>query len=290
MSNTPLPNRRPKRWPWVAGGLAALLVLLYVVVTSGPFLRGVVLPRVGAAVGSDLTASQVSLSPFSSLQLDGVKLTPKGAEPLLAVGSMRVRYGLMALIGGRIAVDEVTLIDPVITVVEGADGTSNLGRRLESRPATSTEPKPPGAPPQLAVANVRLTGGALSLTRPAAGGGTETVSVRELEVALDRLANGGTGRLTLGAVAGMDAGTNRLAARIGGEIQVGLTAAAAPDKVSGSLQFDVASASGAWEQLAGLGARLGIDVTATEVNPVRLEFTQQGNALGQVTLRGTYNL
>jgi hypothetical protein len=76
----------------IAGTVFAVLVVVYFVVTSGAFIKGVVLPKVADALKSDLTVEDLSVSPFSGVDLKGVTLTPKGREVLVAVGAVRVRY------------------------------------------------------------------------------------------------------------------------------------------------------------------------------------------------------
>lgn len=57
----------------LAGVVVAFVVLLYFVLTSGLFVRTVVLPRVSSAVGAVVTAEDISLSPLSSLEIRKLK-------------------------------------------------------------------------------------------------------------------------------------------------------------------------------------------------------------------------
>lgn len=49
----------------VGAACVVLVVVLYFVVTSGAFVRAVVLPRAGQALGVKLSAGAVAFSPFS---------------------------------------------------------------------------------------------------------------------------------------------------------------------------------------------------------------------------------
>src|SRR6185295_8609069 len=103
-----------------------LLVVLYFVGTSSGFVKGVILPKVGAAMNAELTASNAKVSPFSHVVFQDLTLKPNGAETLLTAKSVEARYSLMSIMRGKIAVDQVLLDSPSITLVQNADGTSNL--------------------------------------------------------------------------------------------------------------------------------------------------------------------
>ena len=137
----------------LAGVLVALLAIAYFVVTSSGFLKAVVLPRVGAAIDSRVEAESIALSPLSSVEIQKLTVTPNGSERLIAVDLARVRYSLSAILGGTMAVDEITIGSPVVTLVQKPDGTSNLDPILKKLAAGSksqpTAPSAPGNPVQL---------------------------------------------------------------------------------------------------------------------------------------------
>ncbi len=56
------------------------------------------LPKVGAALNSDVTVSGVEISPFHQVRLLDLKVQPHGGEPLLAVHEVRASYSLMMAI------------------------------------------------------------------------------------------------------------------------------------------------------------------------------------------------
>lgn len=285
-------NFKPRRrWPAVVGGLAAVLVVAYFVVTSGWFVRSVVLPQVASSLNSELAVEDVALSPFSSLTLKGVKITPRGAETLATVAEVRVRYKLFAILGGNIQVEEAVVDAPVVTIVTETDGTSNLSKLLEGLASKESTPKPdePGKPPQIAVKNVALKNGTVRLTTKLPAGGTSEVELTGLNVGLDQLGNGQTGKLTLALAARMKQAADELAATGAGEFNVGLTDALAPAVVNGQLKVDVTRVAGAFQDFNGLGLALAADVTATELKQVRLAFSQAGQALGEVSLNGPYD-
>ena len=124
---------------WFLGIVIVLLVVIYFVATSSAFVKGVILPRAGKAMNSDITVAQASISPFKEVYLKDLKVTPKGQETLVTAPEVRVRYKLMDIIRGNIDVDEITLASPTVTLVQNADGTSNLDPITQSQ---KENPKP----------------------------------------------------------------------------------------------------------------------------------------------------
>ena len=123
---TPAPRKR-RGWlraiAWVFGILIVLLVAVYLVATSGAFFKGVILPRVSKAMNAEVTVSDASISPFKQVVLHNLKVQTTGAEPLVTAAEVRLRYSLMAILGGNIRVDEIALSSPTVVLVENADGS-----------------------------------------------------------------------------------------------------------------------------------------------------------------------
>ena len=132
MNSEPQMIQRPRKWPRYVGIVLGLLVVLYFVVTSSPFLRSVVLPQVESAIGSKLDVGDLSLSPFSQLDLRNVKITPKGAEPLAQIDLIRLRYSLWSLLRGNIQAYEITVENPT-RVCGGASSLDVDGARHDAR-------------------------------------------------------------------------------------------------------------------------------------------------------------
>jgi len=155
------------------GVFVALLVVAYLVVTSSGFLKSAVLPRVGAALNARVEADSISLRPLgSTVEIRGLSIVPNGAEPLAKVELARVRYQLAAFLRGIIAVDEIHLGSPNLTLVAKADGSSNLDpilRKLAEEGAKApAQPAPQGQPPQVELRSFTVEKGALSYRASAA--------------------------------------------------------------------------------------------------------------------------
>ncbi len=279
------------KWPLVLGGLVGLLVILYFVATSGWFVRTVVLPQVATKLGSDLTAEDISISPFSQLELRKVRLTPRGADPLFAVELVRVRYSLFAILGGNIEVSEIAVESPAVTVVEKLGGDGNLAKLLA---ALNSQPKAAETPstetPKLSLRNISLKGATLRYSKETAPGVMELTEISGLNVSLDQVGNGQSGKLALGLSMSLAQSTNRLSAKGEGTFTLGLDPKLMPSAVAGQLKLDVGPAAGLFKELANGGANLAVDLSATELKQLKLAFTRGADALGSISLRGPFDL
>jgi hypothetical protein len=294
---TPAPARR--RWRrkllWVAIVLVALLVAAFLVVSSGAFLKGVVLPRVGRALNANLAAEQITFRPFSELELRDVKLTPVGAEPVFTAGLVRARYHLLALLGGRIAVDELTVESPVVNVIENADGTCNLDPllRREKVPAAKAAPGRPGQPPRLDVKLVSLKNATFRQITTLKGGGRQTTEVSGLDLALTGLRNGAAGKLKVSAAVSAENtapdGAGRLRGQLKAEYDFDLTTDLKPARLNGNGTFTVEAATGRFADFNALSVALACEATPTEVKDIALRFTRAGEPLGELRASGPFD-
>jgi uncharacterized protein involved in outer membrane biogenesis len=293
-ANTNLNIQRRRRWPLVLGGIAGALVVVYFVATSGVFIRSVILPRVSAAVGSEVSAEDVSLSPFSSLVLRGVKLVPKGQTALAEIREVRARYSLLSIIGGDIRVDEVTVDGPTINVVEKADGSGNLDSLLKGLPQSPEEPKTTSPVPKLSIRNVQIKGGVLKYDRTDAAGGRTVAEISGLNVGVDQVINGQATKLTIGADAKAELTgqpqSGRLAGKLGGTIDATLDANLLPTLAKGGVRVDLGETTGALQTLGGVGVALDVDLTKDELKDFAVRFSQRGQELGRIGLKGTLDL
>ncbi|MSU33677.1 MAG: AsmA family protein [Pedosphaera sp.] len=285
-------KKRGRWWLWIVAALLVLLVTAWFVVSSSAFVRAVVLPRVAAATGCDLTVEHISLSPLSQITLHKLRLTPSGSEILLTVESARVRYDGLGFLRGAIRIQEVTLETPVVTVVEGADGKSNLDRLLASLSSGSKSPgNAASAPPTIDVANISLRNTTLRKTRPIGRAGIQVMELSNLNLALDHLKNGGSGRLTLDGLGRfLQPVDDTLEVRLAGGVDLTLGEDLQPRIVNGSFSNRISTAKGAFQSFASLEAVVASDLTPTEVRSLGIRFRQNGRDLGQIRVNGPVDL
>jgi hypothetical protein len=282
-----------------AGIALGLLVVLYFVVTSAAFLKGFVLPGVGDAIHAKVTVEDASLSPFSSVRLRGLKVTTTGSEPLLQVAEVRTGYSLIGMLGGNINVGEAVMVEPVINIIQQFDGTK-VTSNLDPILAELNKPRPPKAkspPPKLDIKNIALQNATLRFTSIAKDGTRQFVELKNINLTLDQLKNGGAGKLTLGADIKTEAGhtpgastNDTLSAKLSGSLDLALTADLLPQTLGGKIQLDVPQAGGALKELTGLAATLDCNLTPTELKQLALSFTRGGQAFGQIHASGPLNM
>src|SRR5688572_26741390 len=123
--STPRIRRKPIRLYYFLGFLA-LLGVGYLVTCTPAFFRRVVLPRLANSLDSEVTVGEVRFRPLTSVWLKNVRITPRGKPPLLSAAEVSARYSALALLRGRVRLHEVKMESPEVTIVQEADGSSNL--------------------------------------------------------------------------------------------------------------------------------------------------------------------
>ncbi len=284
----------------IAAVLVVLLVVAYFVGTSAAFLKGFILPKVSESIGADVTVADASISPFSSVRLQKLKVQSKGQEPLLQADEVIARYSLMDIIGGNIHVTEATVVSPVIKVVQNADGTSNLDaftkKKGSSKPSSAPESKPASKdqkPPQIDIKNVSLKNATVQQITTT-NGARQVIEISNLNVTIDQLKNGASGNLTIASQLRMDAtGTNNqtstLQAKIDGSFGYALEQNLLPKNAKGKLSLDVNNATGSFADAAHLGTAIDCDISPTEIKDFALRFTKQGSQLGTLRVSGPFD-
>lgn len=299
MSESPKRGGWRRKLIWVAGVFAVVVLAVYFVGTSAAFFKKVILPKVGEAINTDVTVADFEFSPFRRVLLRDLKLKPHGTDPLLTIREVRARYSLLSILGGKIAVQEVTVESPVITVVENADGTSNLDPLLKAgtakkkpEPAVTAKSSPAA---QLNVGLVALKNATVRVVKIHPGGGRDVTEVTGLNFTARDIKNGQSGKLELAADLAMDkaaqagAPAGSLRAKIGGAFTFGLLADLKPAAVKGNTTLTVEQATGGLADLATLGATLDCEITPTEVKQIALRFAKAGAALGEVRIAGPFD-
>lgn len=296
--STPIPPRPVKRSSWVRklflifGGLLVLLVAAYFVVTSSAFFKGVILPRASKAVGGQITVAEASISPFSQIHLRQLKVQTTGTEPLLQAEEVRLRYSLFSVLGGTMQVNEVTIVSPVVQIVENADGTGNLDPLLKKEAKPATKPAPaPSKPPQVALSNFALTNATVRIVKHLKDGGSEIAELTGVNVTLDQLKNGQSGKLTLAAAFKLTRPTNDvLEVRSAGNVEFTLGADVLPQTLKANVESGVMRAEGSLRELAGVRSVVTGDVTPTEVKEFSGRFLRGDTLLGEVKMTGPLDL
>ena len=235
MTNTPKGGRWLKRLAWLGAGLILLFAALYFVGTSSAFFKSMILPRIGKALNAEVSVADAEISPFSKVVLHEVKVAPNGEEPIFAATSVTARYDLFSIIRGHAIVDKVAVVAPTVTVIEKAEGTSNLdpllsSGKLKTGPAVQpAQAANPASPMSVYVKSVRLDNATVRYVKNLKSGGHETVELTQANIAAGNIKNGESGKLDINAVVAMDkaagaAGSNTvIQARLKGTFAFQLT-------------------------------------------------------------------
>lgn len=281
-------------------GLLVLLVIAYFVISSSAFFKGIILPRVGKSLNAEITAEDASLSPFSQVTFQNLKVQPVDAasrtEPLLTAEQVKVRYSLLSILRGNYVVKEVSLVSPTIQLVKGPDGRSNLDPLIqEEDPNARTSSN---EPLRLALQNVSIKNGVLRSVSRGQDGAVTTTELSQLNLSLDRLANGQAGKLNLegnlrlahNPAAGVP-GTNDLAeGKLSGNFDFSLDKDLLPQTLTGNAAMAFTRTEGAYADFAGFGVSVQADMTPSEVRQLALRFERQGEGLGRIQASGPLNL
>jgi uncharacterized protein involved in outer membrane biogenesis len=280
----------------LGGAIFVLVFAAYFVLTSGAFFKGFILPKVAASMNSEVTVAEASISPFSQVVLRDLKVTPRGAETLLTVAEVRLRYRLLGLLGGKLAVEELALDTPTINLVQNADGTNNLHPLLQAFTpvgGASSSKSASAKPMQIDLQRISLSHASVKQTVKFKGGGQQVVELANGNLTLTDFKNGQTGKLDFDADLRCTTTmpTNgSLVAKLTSHFTVNLGPDALPKTVNGALQCLVQQAAGSLVDLQACSAAGESDMTPTEVKEVVLKFKSGTNDLGQARLSGPLDL
>jgi hypothetical protein len=295
-----------KRFGWlkipglVLGGLLVLLVIAYFVVTSSGFLKSSILPKVSKAINADVTVTDASISPFSSVVLRGFKVQARGAETLVTANEVRLRYSLMSILRGKNHVEEVTIVSPTVSLIENPDGTSNLDPILKATKAKEAKPKqeqPKGKsePTQIDLVKLSITGGTVQKVKLYDAQHRDVIELSNFNLDVENVKNGGSGKMAVtGDVRMQNAppvpGTNGLLqAKLNGNFNFTLTPALGPGAITGSTRLETTRAEGALATASGFSGELKTDVTPDQIKQLVLEFRKANAPLGQLLVSGPFS-
>lgn len=195
----------------VAIGLLIALVLLVGVVLSLPFLidlnkyQDQYKPLIEEALNRKVQLQDIRLTiwPRIGASVSGFTVLDDpafGAGSFASLGSLDVGVKLMPLLGGQVEVEEITLRDPIITVIKNKNGVLNVstigrtGVAAPQKPSRAPVPSPEGPLKilaMLAVDHVSIEGGQLTYRDLSAAKQTEYV-LQDMELLLQSVQLGET--------------------------------------------------------------------------------------------------
>lgn len=260
-------------------GLPLLLILLGVLLTRDVFLRSVVLPRAGAALEADLSASSIRLNPFSSLELQAFSFRKHDESLDLSLSSLRLEFSLRRLLRGQTGFDLLEILDPVITArVDPAADTPPAGK-----------PEPAAAPPGLhmAIGEVRIRNGRVRVITP-----EQTLTLNPVAFSLRNLVTDLPAAVSFSADATLDLGeAGLLQARADLESEVTIGPDLLPKSFLVQLETAILRAEGSFKEIADLSS-LTLQMDATPTTLRLLQFSAHnpaGQSLGRIEASGPFD-
>ncbi|MCB1127783.1 MAG: hypothetical protein KDM81_14920, partial [Verrucomicrobiae bacterium] len=279
---------------WLAAAGLLLIIGAYVLLTSGAFIKGVVIPRVGRAMNAEVTVDAVSLHPFSQVVVRNLRVVPDGEDELLSLKEARLDYSLMRILRGHLEIESVLLDSPRLTVSQSADGHSNYDPLLQGSAPTNPEEAPSGTAPSLRLGKFEIRNATVVYRQETSADGSLTAEVTVPRFSLSNLANSETAQTELEAAirfgSRQGATNHELAGTLTGSLTATLNPELEPTKVAGEVRYSTTTATGAFAEAAGLGARLKANITPDRFEELALDFARGDLALGRLTVSGPFSL
>ena len=161
-------QKKRRIWPWVTlGVLLVLVLLLRLSLRSGPvlgFVKNQIETAANEQLQGTLSLGSVEGDLWNHLLITGIRLQgdtgpdeagTDGADILVA-DTLQIRYSLGALIRRTVKIDELRIVNPVISLKEYADSTWNVERLI---PPADEEPADSELPVRLEFDHIELING-----------------------------------------------------------------------------------------------------------------------------------
>lgn len=273
-------TRSRRRWLWVPLILLGLPILLVVILLQPPVLKAILLPRLEAASGYEITVDQLRLSPLKQLHLKGLQLRAPDGRLQAELEEAVISYDGLSLLGDTPVIHAITLTRGEI-MLRPTPGESS------STPPASQE-TPFVLPPKLAgltTGPLRLEEWTVRLEEPG-----RHVAIEDLTLEVPSFGFEGEHRLkgtttaTVTESAPLPAGTAQA------EVAVDLTFAW-PVTGKGTVELKPTKATGVYILLANLGQaklQLGLQEDLLEQLELSLQDSE-GKSLGRISGRSPLN-
>jgi len=294
-TNPPAPRRNVFRRIGAAGVIGIVLMLVaYLFLTSGAFVKSVVLPKVSAALNAEVTVDEVSVGLFSGASLKNLVVRSDDTS-LITARSASMKYSFWNLMSGRIRVSEFKLDSPEVYVVQRADNSSNLDPIAEALQTQEKVEKESGKV-DLLIQNIDLNQARFRFEQTGKDGVRKVMEAADVKIAVDQFGSGIDGTLRMSTRLKYGSGplaadpVDTAEATVTSEFKFAFDADLMPTRLSGKGNFFVAQATGALAQAAELGADLGIELDASSIKDLSLRFKQGDAPLGSLGVTGNYDL
>jgi len=114
----------------LAGIIVVLIIAMFIflkTLVTPERIKQTVLPIAEKSLHRSVTLDDVSINIFSGINLAGLKIMNRaGNAPFISCSGVRLHYGLMPLLQGRVQISEISLIKPQIHIIREKDGSFNF--------------------------------------------------------------------------------------------------------------------------------------------------------------------
>ncbi len=157
--------------------LALIVGILVKTLVTPQKIRNTLVPLAERSLNRKVTLGDIHIGLFSGVSLSDLQVRQrKGGKNFIAIKSMDLHYRFLPLLTGKVLIDHISLVQPVIIVTKYPNGTYNfsdlLGNKvagskeqtMQAKQTAPTKTKPqaqPKASLNLLVSTISLTGGHL---------------------------------------------------------------------------------------------------------------------------------
>jgi len=275
-----------------------LLGFIYFFLTSSFFIKAVILPKVSKAINAEVYATHVTVHPFSEVVISGLKISGANST-LLQAGGLKIKYNLLKILRGVVAIDEIELTTPVFDLQINADKSSNIDPVLKS--LMSAQSKEPTAQKrektqELLIKRIVLTNANFTLKEFDQAGISQQIFISSLNLTATTIGNGVKGEVQLSS--GFDyksAGnsTNMVTSGISGNISSKCSFTLGNDfnllNISADAEVEIKDAFGLYSESKGYRGIVKSIVSSTNLE-FQLSFVDFHNKpSGQILVSGPFS-
>ena len=102
-----------------------LVFCAFLYINSGMFIKQCVLPLMAKAIDTPLTAKEANFSLFKGIEFIDLRIGAEG-KPFFSASTLRIRYTFLRMFTGKLLINELSLENPVIHLIEDENGRLNV--------------------------------------------------------------------------------------------------------------------------------------------------------------------
>ena len=175
----------------IVGVVVVVMVVVFLYINRGDFIKAHVLPVVEKRIGEPVTAEVINFSLFSGIEFKNFQIG--AGEPIARADTIRVAYAFSPLLRGNVEIEEILVdqLDVKLTDKRLEKILNNLGppKTAETKPAAKA-PVKVGAMPGVLLKSLKVKQLNFEFKQPdKSGAAIVTTSIHDLNVDLSNLGN-----------------------------------------------------------------------------------------------------